>query len=104
MRTSILGYGRSGVVGSVMLGLGRAMGETIAVALVIGSIPRITLHLFQAGDAMAAVIANEFGEATGTFRSALVALGLVLFAITIVVNMIARAFVSRSEKAQGERA
>jgi phosphate transport system permease protein len=104
IRTSILGYGRAGVVGSVMLGLGRAMGETIAVALVIGSFPRITLHLFQAGDAMAAVIANQFGEATGTFRSALIAMGLVLFVITIVVNVIARAFVSRSEKAAGGRA
>jgi phosphate transport system permease protein len=101
MRTSILGYGRSGVVGAVMLGLGRAMGETIAVALVIGSFPRITLNLFRAGDAMAAVIANEFGEASGLFRSALIAMGFILFLITIVVNMIARAFVSRSEKAAG---
>jgi phosphate transport system permease protein len=101
MRTSILGYSRSGVVGAVMLGLGRAMGETIAVALVIGSFPRITLNLFRAGDAMAAVIANEFGEASGTFRSALIALGVVLFAITIVVNILARAFVSRAEKRAG---
>ena len=101
MRTSILGYSRSGVVGAVMLGLGRAMGETIAVALVIGSFPRITPNLFRAGDAMAAVIANEFGEASGTFRSALIALGVVLFAITIVVNVLARAFMSRAEKRAG---
>ena len=53
IRTAVLGYGRSGVVGAVMLGLGRAMGETIAVALVIGSFPRITLALFRSGDAMA---------------------------------------------------
>src|SRR3984893_6703945 len=71
MRTSILGYGRAGVVGAVMLGLGRAMGETIAVALGIWSFPRITVALFQSGDAMAAVIAHQFGEAQGTFRSAL---------------------------------
>lgn len=101
MRTSILGYGRSGVVGAVMLGLGRAMGETIAVALVIGSVPAITLSLFHPGDSMAAVIANQFGEANGTFRAALIGLGVVLFAITIVINIIARAFVSRAERASG---
>jgi len=103
MRTSILGYGRSGVVGAVMLGLGRAMGETIAVALVIGSIPSITLNLFHPGDAMASVIANQFGEASGTFQAALVGLGVVLFAITIVINVAARVFISRSEKALGTR-
>ena len=101
IRTSILGYGRSGVVGAVMLGLGRAMGETIAVALVIGSIPSITLSLFHPGDAMAAVIANQFGEASGNFQSALIGLGVVLFAITIVINIAARGLVSRSEKAMG---
>jgi phosphate transport system permease protein len=101
MRTSILGYGRSGVVGAVMLGLGRAMGETIAVALVIGSIPSITLALFHPGDAMAAVIVNQFGESQGTFQAALIGLGVVLFAITIVINIVARAFVARTEKAMG---
>ncbi|MDQ6614172.1 MAG: phosphate ABC transporter permease subunit PstC [Actinomycetota bacterium] len=101
MRTSILGYGRSGVVGAVMLGLGRAMGETIAVALVIGSIPSITLSLFHPGDAMAAVIANQFGEAQGNFQAALIGLGVVLFALTIVINMVARSFVSRTERAIG---
>lgn len=98
MRTSILGYGRSGVVGAIMLGLGRAMGETIAVALVIGSFPRISLALFRSGDAMAAVVANEFGDATGTWRAALIGLGVVLFALTIVVNAIARVFIGRAEK------
>jgi phosphate transport system permease protein len=102
MRTAILGYGRSGVVGAVMLGLGRAMGETIAVALVIGSVPSITLSLFHPGDAMAAVIANQFGESSGTFQAALIALGVVLFAITIVINMVARAFVTRAERALGQ--
>jgi phosphate transport system permease protein len=101
MRTSVLGYGRSGVVGAVMLGLGRAMGETIAVALIIGSVPSITLSLFHPGDAMAAVIANQFGEASGTFRAALIGLGVVLFAMTIVINVIARGFVSRAERATG---
>jgi phosphate transport system permease protein len=101
MRTSILGYGRAGVVGAVILGLGRAMGETIAVALVIGSFPRITLNLFRAGDAMASVIANQFGEASDVFRAALIALGVVLFALTILVNIAARAFISRAEKTAG---
>jgi phosphate transport system permease protein len=101
IRTSVLGYGRSGVVGSVMLGLGRAMGETIAVALVIGSFPRITLSLFQSGDAMASVISNQFGEAGGTFKAALIGLGVALFAITIIINAIARALVSRADRAGG---
>jgi phosphate transport system permease protein len=101
IRTSVLGYGRSGVVGAVMLGLGRAMGETIAVALVIGSVPSITLNLFHGGDAMPAVIANQFSDASDTWRAALIALGVTLFAITIVINAVARAFVSRSERKLG---
>ena len=88
-------------IGAVILGLGRAMGETIAVALVIGSFPRITLSLFRAGDAMASVIANQFGEASDVFRAALIALGVVLFALTILVNIAARAFISRAEKKAG---
>jgi phosphate transport system permease protein len=99
IRTSVLGYGRSGVVGAVMLGLGRAMGETIAVALVIGSFPRITVGLFRSGDAMASVIANQFGEASGTWRAALIGLGVLLFALTIVINVVARAFIGRAENA-----
>jgi phosphate transport system permease protein len=102
IRSSILGYGRSGVVGAVMLGLGRALGETIAVALVIGSIPSITLALFHPGDAMAAVIANQFGESRGTYQAALIGLGVTLFAITISINIVARSFVAHSEKAMGK--
>ncbi|MDP9074377.1 MAG: phosphate ABC transporter permease subunit PstC [Actinomycetota bacterium] len=98
MRTAILGYGRAGVVGAIMLGLGRAMGETIAVALVIGSVPSITANLFHSGDAMAAVIANQFPDATGTFRAALIGLGVVLFAITILINVAARSLVARTER------
>jgi phosphate transport system permease protein len=95
MRAAIFPHSRAGLVGAVMLGLGRAMGETIAAALVIGSSPQITAHLFRAGDSMAAVIANEFGEAGGVHRAALIALGVELFALTIVVNVIARAIVAR---------
>lgn len=106
IRTSILGYGRNGVVGAVMLGLGRAMGETIAVALVIGSVQQLSGHLFRSGDALASVIANQFGESTNTFgasghvpfRAALIGLGVALFVLTIVVNLAARAFISRGER------
>jgi phosphate transport system permease protein len=91
-------HSQGGVVGAVLLGLGRAMGETIAVALVIGSSPVITSHLFAAGYSMPAVIANQFGEASGLFRSALIGLGVLLFAITIVVNLIARGVVERSAR------
>src|SRR6478736_6339686 len=97
IRGAILPHSFGGMVGAVMLGLGRAMGETIAVALVIGSSPRIVANLFKSGDAMPAVIVNQFGEASGIFRSALIGLGVVLFGITIVVNVIARMVVDRAE-------
>jgi phosphate transport system permease protein len=88
-------HSKGGIVGSVLLGLGRAMGETIAVALVIGSSATITSHLFAPGDSMPAVIANQFGEASGVFRSALIGLGVLLFVFTIIINIIARAIVGR---------
>lgn len=95
IRGSILPWGRSGVTGAVMLGLGRAMGETIAAALVIGSSPQITARLFGSGDALAAVIANQFGEASDLQRAALIGLGVVVFVLTIIVNSAARALVGR---------
>lgn len=98
IRASVLPWAKGGIVGSVMLGLGRAMGETIAAALVIGASPQITADIFKSGDAMAAVIVNQFGEASGTHRSALVGLGVVLFALTIIVNGVARSVVHRSER------
>jgi phosphate transport system permease protein len=101
IRGSVLPYGSSGVVGAVMLGLGRAMGETIAVALLVGSNAQITGHLFRSGDSMAAVIANQFNEATGTFQAALIGLGVLLFAITVLVNLAARAVLNRSERTLG---
>ncbi len=97
IRGAVLPHSFGGMVGAVMLGLGRAMGETIAVALVIGSSPQIVANLFQSGDAIPSVIVNQFGEASGTFRSALIALGVLLFAMTIVVNVAARAIVQRAE-------
>ncbi len=91
-------HSQGGIVGAVMLGLGRAMGETIAVALVIGASPVITSHLFAAGYSMPAVIANQFGEASGEFRSALIGLGVLLFVITIAINLVARGVVERSAR------
>ena len=91
-------HSQGGVVGAVLLGLGRAMGETIAVALVIGSSPTITSHLFSTGYSMPAVIANQFGEATGLPKSGLMGLGVLLFAFTIIINVIARGIVERSAR------
>jgi phosphate transport system permease protein len=91
-------HSQGGIVGAALLGLGRAMGETIAAALVIGSSPVITSHLFAAGYDMPAVIANQFGEASGEFRAALIGLGVLLFLITIVINLIARGVVERSAR------
>jgi len=82
----------------VLLGLGRAMGETIAVALVIGSSAQITSHLLAPGDSMAAVIASEFGEASGVFRAGLIGLGVLLFVLTIFINILARSVVARSTR------
>lgn len=98
IRYAVIPWSRGGIVGAVMLGLGRAMGETIAVALVIGSMAQITTEVFSPGDAMAAVIANQFGESGGTFRAALIGLGVVLFVLTILVNMAARSIVSRFDR------
>jgi phosphate transport system permease protein len=100
IRGAVWPHSQGGVVGAVLLGLGRAMGETIAAALVIGSSPVITSHLFAAGYDMPAVIANQFGEASGEFRSALIGLGVLLFVITIVINLIARGVVERSVRRQ----
>jgi phosphate transport system permease protein len=97
IRGSILPHSKGGLVGAVMLGLGRAMGETIAAALVIGSsIGQISANPFAAGNSMPAVIANEWGEADDIHKSGLVALAVVLFAITILVNVAASWIVRRS--------
>ena len=101
LRVAVFPRVRSGLIGAAMLGLGRAMGETIAVALLIGSSHQITSHLFRQGDSMASLIVHNFPEATGLHHSALIGLGVVLFAITIVVNMAARAISSRTAKMLG---
>jgi phosphate transport system permease protein len=98
IRGAVWPHSQSGIVGSILLGLGRAMGETIAAALVIGSSHQITSHLFAPGDSMPAVIANEFGEASGVYRAGLIGLGVLLFALTIIINIIARSVVARSAR------
>jgi phosphate transport system permease protein len=102
LRVAVFPRVRSGLVAAVMLGLGRAMGETIAVAFVIGSSHQVTSHIFKPGDSMASAIAHGFGEATGLHRSALIGLGAVLFGITIIVNVVARLITSRSMRSLGE--
>ena len=97
IRLAVLPYSRGGIVGAVMLGLGRALGETIAVALVLAASFRIDFHVFEpGGNTIAANIATKFGEAGLHGREALIASGLVLFAITLVVNVLARGVVHRS--------
>jgi phosphate transport system permease protein len=101
IRIAVLPYCRSGIVGGAMLGLGRAIGETIAVTILIGNAPQLGSHVFGQGYSLAAVIANEFGEAQGLHRSALFAAGLVLFVLTLIVNGVARALVVRAARAGG---
>jgi phosphate ABC transporter permease protein PstC len=100
IRMAVLPYSRAGISGAAMLGLGRAIGETIAVTIVIGNAPAIGNSIFSQGYTLAAVIANEFGEAASdpTHRAALIAAGLVLFVLTLLVNGVARTFVNRAER------
>src|SRR4051795_2516338 len=100
IRIAVLPYARPGIVGGAMLGLGRAIGETIAVTIVIGNAPSIGKSLFDQGYTLAAVIANEFGEAASdpVHRAALIAAGLVLFVLTLVVNALARILVNRNKR------
>jgi phosphate transport system permease protein len=101
IRGSVLPHSRSGVVSAVMIGLGRAIGETIAVALLIGSSQHISAHLFGPGDTLASIIANEFNEATGIQRAALIGMGVVLLVLTVGVGILARGIVARYERRSG---
>jgi phosphate transport system permease protein len=93
IRGVMLPHSSGGITGAVMLGLGRALGETIAVALLIGANPQISANLLGTGETIPAQIARQLSEANGLFRSALIGLGFVLFVITIIVNVSARRFV-----------
>ena len=101
VRKVVLPYTRRGVVGGVMLGLGRALGETMAVTFVIGNANRLPTSLFSPGTSIASTLANEFGEAAGLHLNTLFALGLVLFVITFVVLALAKLLVLRAERATG---
>ncbi len=98
-RMAVLPYGLSGVIGAIILGLGRALGETIAVAMVIGNSPQISASLFAPGATLATVIANEFTEATSDlYVAALIELGLVLLVLGVILNIAARLLVAGVER------
>ena len=97
----VLPYTQKGVIGGVMLGLGRALGETMAVTFVIGNANRMPTSLFSPGTSIASVLANEFGEAEGLHFNTLFALGFLLFCITFVVLAMAKWLIIRTEKAKG---
>ena len=105
IRLGVLRNARAGIVGGIILGLGRALGETMAVTMVIGNRPEIAKSLFAPGYTMASVLSNEFSEATGdTYLSALVEIGLALFLVTIIVNALAQLLVwtvTRGQPARG---
>jgi phosphate transport system permease protein len=90
IRIAVLGYARRGIFGAAILGLGRALGETMAVTMVIGNNPEISRSLFAPGYTLASVVANEFAEASSDLYPALMEIGLVLLALTVLVNVIAQ--------------
>ncbi|MCJ7687826.1 MAG: phosphate ABC transporter permease subunit PstC, partial [Clostridiaceae bacterium] len=95
----VIPYARQGILGAVIMGLGRALGETMAVTMVIGNRAEIMISLFAPGHSMAAVIANEFNEATGAvYYSSLIEIGLLLFLVTFILNAIARIYIRKISK------
>ncbi|WP_252374257.1 phosphate ABC transporter permease subunit PstC [Hydrogenophaga sp. 2FB] len=101
VRRVVLPYTQKGVIGGVMLGLGRALGETMAVTFVIGNANRLPTSLFSPGTSIASTLANEFGEAADFHLSTLFALGFLLFVITFIVLSAAKIMLLRAEKAKG---
>ena len=101
VRKVVLPYTQKGVIGGIMLGLGRALGETMAVTFVIGNANRMPGTLFSPGTSIASVLANEFGEAADLHFNTLFALGFLLFCITFVVLAVAKWMIIRAEKAKG---
>ncbi len=105
VRIAVLRNARTGIIGAIILGLGRALGETMAVTMVIGNRPDITKSLFAPAYTMASVIANEFTEATGTlYASAIVEVGLALFLVTLIVNALAQMLVWMTTRGMPSRA
>jgi phosphate transport system permease protein len=103
VRNIVLPYTQKGVIGGVMLGLGRALGETMAVTFVIGNSQRLGTSLFSPGTSIASTLANEFGEADDFHLSTLFALGFLLFVITFVVLALAKWMMARTEKSKGAK-
>ncbi|HOB66942.1 phosphate ABC transporter permease subunit PstC [Ottowia sp.] len=101
VRKVVLPYTQKGVIGGIMLGLGRALGETMAVTFVIGNANRMPTSLFSPGTSIASVLANEFGEAADLHLTTLFALGFLLFIITFVVLSLAKIMIIRAERAKG---
>jgi phosphate transport system permease protein len=103
VRYVVLPYTQQGVIGGIMLGLGRALGETMAVTFVIGNSQRMSSSLFAPGSSIASTLANEFGEADDFHLSTLFALGFLLFVITFVVLAMAKILIIRTERAKGAK-
>lgn len=101
IKTAVLPYGRSRLVGAIILGLGRALGETMAVVMVIGNGYRVTPSLFSPGTTVASQIANNLMESSGLSVPALIELALILFLITLIVNVVARLLVWRMTLIKG---
>jgi phosphate transport system permease protein len=100
----VVPYAKLGIIGSIFLGLARALGETMAVTMVIGNDPKINASILAPGYSIAAVIANEFSEATGqVYQSALIELGLVLFLLTIIINGLARLMIVATTRKGSKR-
>jgi phosphate transport system permease protein len=104
VKNIVLPYTRIGVVGGVMLGLGRALGETMAITFVIGNAHKLSWSLFSAGNSIASTLANEFAEAeAGLHMSSLFALGLILFLITFIVLAAAKLMLLKMSKGEGSK-
>jgi phosphate transport system permease protein len=100
----VLPYTKVGVIGGIMLGLGRALGETMAVTFVIGNAYRISRSLFEPGNSIASALANEFNEAADpVHRASLIALGLVLFVLTLIVLAASRLLIARLARGEGTK-
>ena len=101
IRGAVFPHARSGIVAAVIIGFGRAVGETIAVFLVVGASPKLSENLFGPGETLASIIAGQFGESSGTQRAALIGFGLILLLMTIILGTIARAVLRRANNRLG---
>jgi phosphate transport system permease protein len=104
VRNIVLPYTKVGVIGGIMLGLGRALGETMAVTFLIGNAHRLTASVLQPGNSIASALANEFTEAVGdVYTSALIELGLILFVITFIVLALAKLLLLQLARGEGRK-